>query len=190
MKTNYNNFLVFVFSLIPGAGYMYLGLMQKGLEAMLLFWASITIFAWISLPHFVAMISIPLWFYFFFDTYAMRNRLAQGEEVDDKGMLDIMSRLGEYKYYYTGIGLMVIGVLALLSNLSHDFSGWFKYGYYFKKYLPPVLLITGGVFLLSRTRSVRSVSKEIDSEDQLAQPVDEYHQINEDSLVSEQDQQV
>jgi hypothetical protein len=153
VRTNYNNFLVFVFSLIPGAGYMYLGLMQKGLEAMLLFWASVTIFAWIGLPHFVAMISIPLWFYFFFDTYAMRNRLAQGEEVDDKGMFDIMSRLGEYKYYYIGIGLLVIGFLALLANLSQDLSGWFKYGYYFKKYLFPVLLIAAGIFLLSRSRS-------------------------------------
>jgi len=189
VKTNYNNFLVFVFSLIPGAGYMYLGLMQKGLEAMLLFWASITIFAWISLPHFVAMISIPLWFYFFFDTYAMRNRLAQGEEVDDKGMLNIMARLGDHKYYYIGIGLMVIGVLALLGNLSHDFSSWFKYGYYFKKYLPSVLLIAGGIFLLSRTRSSRSVAEGIDSEDQLGEPEGEYHETNKDDLVPGQDQQ-
>jgi len=176
VKTNYNNFLVFVFSLIPGAGYMYLGLMQKGLEAMLLFWASVTIFTWIGLPQFGAMISIPLWFYFFFDTYAVRSRLVQGEEVEDKGMLNIIARLGIHKYYYIGIGLMVIGVLALLVNLSHDFSGWFKYGYYFKRYLPSVLLIAGGIFLLSRTRSISSVAEEINSEDQLGEPDGEYHE--------------
>ena len=135
MKTNYNNFLVFVFSLIPGAGYMYLGLMQKGLEAMLLFWS--------ERHHFCMDWSSPVRCHDFnpalvlllFDTYAVRSRLVQ-EEVEDKGMLNIIARLGIHKYYYIGIGLMVIGVLALLVNLSHDFSGWFKYGYYFKGTCP------------------------------------------------------
>ena len=62
---------------------MYLGLMQKGLEAMLLFFVSVTIVGWLDLPYLIPMIAIPLWFYFFFDTFAMRGRLVQGDEVDD-----------------------------------------------------------------------------------------------------------
>ena len=174
---------IIVFSLIPGAGYMYLGLMQKGLEAMLLFFVSVTILGWIDLHAFIPMIAIPLWFYFFFDTFAMRGRLVQGEEVDDTGILNLMARLGEYKFYYIGIGLIVIGVLALLANLSHDFSGWFKYGYYFKKYLPSVLLIAGGIFLLSRTRSAKSVPEEIALEDDSAEPIDENRETNAENLV-------
>lgn len=182
MRTNFNNFLVFVFSLIPGAGYMYLGLMQKGLEAMLLFFVSVTILNWIDLFGFVPMIAIPLWFYFFFDTFAMRGRLVQGEDVDDTGILNLMARLGGYKFYYIGIGLVVIGVLALLANLGQDLSGWFKYGHYFKRYLPSVLLIAGGIFLLSRTRSAKTGTEDIAVEDNSAEPLDEDRETDAKSL--------
>ncbi len=166
MRTNFNNFLVFVFSLIPGAGYMYLGLMQKGLEAMLLFFVSVTIVGWLDLPYLIPMIAIPLWFYFFFDTFAMRGRLVQGDEVDDKGILNIMAQLGEHKYYFIGIALLIIGILALLANLGQDLSGWWVYGRYIRKYLPSVLLISAGVYLLYRTRSAKTIPQESTMEDE------------------------
>jgi hypothetical protein len=176
VKTNFNNFLVFVFSLIPGAGYMYLGLMQKGLEAMLLFFVSVTVFIWLNLPQLIPMIAIPLWFYFFFDTFAQRGRLVQGEEIDDQGVLNLMARLGEQRYYYLGIALLAIGTLALLGNLSQDLFNWWVYGHYFRKYLLSVLLIAGGLFLLFRARSPKpnsdlnareseTLSSEMDAED-------------------------
>ena len=35
-----------------------------------------------------------------------------------------MAQLGEHKYYFIGIALLIIGILALLANLGQDLSGW------------------------------------------------------------------
>ena len=71
MKKQKHGFWVFIFSLIPGAGEMYMGFKNQGISIMLLFWGSIalasitglgwqkknftllmtiTFFTWISFP--------------------------------------------------------------------------------------------------------------------------------------------
>ena len=43
MKKQKHGFWVFIFSLIPGAGEMYMGFKKQGLSIMLLFWGSIAL---------------------------------------------------------------------------------------------------------------------------------------------------
>ncbi|MGE5405038.1 MAG: hypothetical protein ACM3PP_08865 [Candidatus Saccharibacteria bacterium] len=148
----FNSFLVFMFAFLPGAGYMYMGLMRKGLEAMMLVFGCIFVFNWIDLGGLAAVIAIPLWFYFFFDTFLVRRKLEQNEEVDEDGLINMLALLGENKLYYIGIGLVVIGVLATLNNLSMDLSGFWQYFDLARKYVPSLLLIAGGIFLLTRNR--------------------------------------
>ena len=44
MKKQKHGFWVFIFSLIPGAGEMYMGFKKQGISIMLLFWG------WLPLP--------------------------------------------------------------------------------------------------------------------------------------------
>lgn len=152
MNKNPNSLFLFCCSLVPGAGYMYLGAMRKGLEAMFLFFGCTIMFAWLQLDAFAAMIGIPLWFYYFFDTFVLRNKLQSGEPIaDESGVLDTLGKMGEQRYYYIGIGLVIIGALALLTNLTSDIR-W-QLAQYVRNYLPSLLLIALGTLLLIRSKN-------------------------------------
>ena len=61
-----NKFLTFLFSLIPGAGQMYLGFMKRGVSLMLLFTVVIAIAAGFYLSFLTILLPV-IWFYAFFD---------------------------------------------------------------------------------------------------------------------------
>ena len=71
MHPNPNNFLSVLFSFIPGAGHMYLGLMKRGASIMAAFFATIAAAAFFSslgLFGYVFGLLIPvIWFVAFFD---------------------------------------------------------------------------------------------------------------------------
>ncbi|MDD3693224.1 MAG: hypothetical protein PHX02_04890 [Oscillospiraceae bacterium] len=84
-----SKFLTFIFSLIPGAGQMYQGLMKRGLSIMILFIGiiAVSIFTYIS----ALIIVLPaVWFYSFFDTInrinLTRDELAR--QKDDYLIID------------------------------------------------------------------------------------------------------
>ena len=66
MKKQKHGFWVFIFSLIPGAGEMYMGFKKQGLSIMLLFWGSIAL-ASITGLGWLAMFLPVIWFYSFFN---------------------------------------------------------------------------------------------------------------------------
>jgi len=156
MKRNYNLFLLFCCSLVPGVGYMYLGLMQRGVEAMILFIAGIVVPAWLQMPALAVIIAVPLWFYCFFDSFYQRANLEAGLEVEDQGMVNLLRWLTA-NYYLLGLGLIGLGGLALLNTLGQDlaYSGNLivrQISFNLQRYLPPLLLIAAGFYLLRRTR--------------------------------------
>lgn len=153
MKTRFNGLLTFMFALMPGAGYMYLGLTRKGLESMLVFLTAAVLPAWVGLEAVSAILGFSLWFYFFFETFAVRNRIEEGIEVPDEGYSDVFSELGDKKFVFLGVGLVIIGGLALLNNISNDLVYLESFRRYFTEYLPPVLMIAAGAYLLLRGRN-------------------------------------
>ncbi len=71
-----NKVLFFIFSLIPGAAHMYIGLVKRGLVIMLAFVASIAIPAICNLPVLLVVMPV-LWFYSFFDAWNKYNLPAE-----------------------------------------------------------------------------------------------------------------
>ena len=82
-----NSFLTFMSSLVPGLGYMYLGLMKKGIQAMVIFFMVEPLFRFIGLGGLVSIIKIPLWFYLFFDTFNIAHKLDRGEFISDSDFI-------------------------------------------------------------------------------------------------------
>ena len=73
-----NKFLLFMFSAVPGANYMYLGMMRKGLLIMSLFFGFPII---IGIMGYWAMVYVPiLYFYSFFDSFAIRRKMYENAE--------------------------------------------------------------------------------------------------------------
>lgn len=112
---NKNGFLTFCFSLIPGAGQMYLGLMKRGLSMMTIAGVfGIGMFELGSILFVVPLLIVMA--YSFFDTHHLRDALRRGEEVDDEYII----KVGMFKNLrgsrLVGLGVLLIGVYLLVTK--------------------------------------------------------------------------
>jgi hypothetical protein len=151
-------------SIFPGAGHLYLGLQKRGIQLMAAFLFSIYILDVLRLGIFLFLIPI-IWFYSFFD--AMQNVSKYGEEeIED---VPIISYLINHQKW-VGIGLVVMGIYYLflnviipvfapmLSNMIQiDLMYWVQS--YFQTGIVCVLLIGGGIKLLSGSKQKREEKK-------------------------------
>jgi hypothetical protein len=151
-------------SIFPGAGHLYLGLQQRGIQLMAAFLFSIYILDVLRLGIFLFLIPI-IWFYSFFD--AMQKVSKYGEEkIED---VPIISYLINHQKW-VGIGLVVMGLYYLLMNvvipvfspmisniIQIDLMFWIQR--YFQTGLVCVLLIGGGIKLLSGSKQKREEGK-------------------------------
>ncbi|GIN87935.1 hypothetical protein J6TS2_43210 [Heyndrickxia sporothermodurans] len=140
-------------SIIPGAGHLYLGMQQRGIQLMAAFLFSIYILDVLRLGIFLFIVPI-IWFYSFFDGLQRASKYGR-EEMEDR---PIISYLNNHQKW-VGIGLLLLGMYYLLSNvllpalspvlnqyLHFDYQYWFSQ--YFQTVLVCILLIGGGIKLL------------------------------------------
>lgn len=114
-------FLTFCFSLIPGAGHMYLGFMKQGLSLMIVFW--ITVFLSIYMNAGALTLFLPIMFcYSFFDTIN-KNSLSDEDfyALEDTYLFNLNP--DEFKWLTNGkfrpviaFILIIIGAQMLLTN--------------------------------------------------------------------------
>jgi hypothetical protein len=155
VKNGKRPILVFGFSLIPGAGHMYMGLMNRGLHLMTLFFG--TLYLSNLLPAGAGMnelwtvtVAPIVWFYSFFDSLRISGRLNRGETVYDEGILADNLVFNPTAW---GIALIVVGGLSLLVNLGRLNPIVF---HWIRMISAPVILIALGCYLLWRERHFRS----------------------------------
>lgn len=123
--------LLFLTSLIPGAGQMYMGFRKRGLSIMLLFFA---LFAFSTATYGFSWLIIFLpviWFYSFFDVHNLKSLPEEDfYAIEDSYILnldgvlgDSKSLLGKYRTL-TAVVLILIGAILLWNNLMDAFY-WF-----------------------------------------------------------------
>ena len=120
MTKQRNKFLNFWFSLIPGFGQMFLGFMKRGATLMFYFAASLAI----SIATDLLVFLIPMIItcaYSFFDAINLNGMPPEKFAEIEDGYL-VPSKIGAINNRkvakYTGIALIVIGLLAMWSMLS------------------------------------------------------------------------
>lgn len=151
-------------SIFPGAGHLYLGLQKRGIQLMAAFLFSIYILDILRLGIFLFLIPI-IWFYSFFDAMQKVSKYGE-EEIED---VPIISYLIDHQKW-VGIGLVVMGLYYLLMNvlipvfspmlydvIQVDLMYWVQR--YFQTGLVCVLLIGGGIKLLSGNKHKREERK-------------------------------
>lgn len=118
-------FWLFLFSLIPGAGELYMGFKKQGVSLMLFFWGTIAIAFTLNLGILCMLLPI-LWFYSFFNVHNLKS-LSDEEfymiEDDYAFHLDKLIADKEIfiKKYRTFIGVVLILCgLSLLWNILYD----------------------------------------------------------------------
>ncbi len=138
-------FLAFLLSLIPGVGYLYLGLMRRGLQTMVVFYGAIFLSLFLGFEEIIALVLPVIMFYTIFDTLQLLKKINEGDTVEDKLLFELTSL--ESRKSMIGGGLIIIGLIALLNNLLPHF---FTLHGYFGRVVPAVLIIALGVYLLVR----------------------------------------
>lgn len=153
-----NNFVTVLCALIPGAGYMYLGLMKKGIQLLVLFLVINPILSMAGLWFLKNLVLVPFWLYTFFDTLSLSEKLNRGESVKDWDY--IFERNGSNELSGTkpmmilaGV-LILIGVLALFNQIFKDFPLLNLIKNFVASYFVPVCLILAGVYLILKNSNI------------------------------------
>jgi hypothetical protein len=166
--------LAYLTALIPGVGYLYLGLKRKGIEALILWLIIGPLFNLLGLGFLAGIVKLPFWFYTFFDTINLAARIDKGEFIPDSDFLFIgrlidtssfshMGSDGEYGsdsrhikikndglIYLAGWGLVVLGGLSLINKLFRYNPLYNLIKHNINVYFFPVLLVLAGIYLLVR----------------------------------------
>ncbi|WP_141430395.1 hypothetical protein [Bacillus sp. 03113] len=140
-------------SIFPGAGHLYLGLQQRGIQLMGAFLFSIYILDVLRLGIFLFLIPI-IWFYSFFDGLQTASKMGE-EPIEDKPI--IASLFNHQKWI--GIGLIFIGLYYLTTNIIIpafspmlrqliDIDLRYLFDRYFQMSIVSIVLIGGGIRLL------------------------------------------
>ncbi|MHB1419832.1 MAG: hypothetical protein ACYCX4_09670 [Bacillota bacterium] len=101
-----------LFSFIPGAGHMYLGWQQRGLQFMLGFFLSLFLMDWFHLSLFLFLIPV-IWFYSMFDTMHLVSGAVEQVPVTERGFISWVAE----KQRWVGLGLIFMGMLLLFDQL-------------------------------------------------------------------------
>lgn len=123
MTKKKSGFLTFCFSLIPGAGEMYMGFMKQGLSIMAVFWGVILVATYLGVGPILFVLPV-LWCYSFFHVHNLRGM--SDEEfyaVEDDYLFHLdqifpKSKWGRKQNSVLGGILLLIGVVVLWNNFE------------------------------------------------------------------------
>lgn len=149
----FESFAFFCFAVVPGAAQMYMNLFKRGFQLMFGFIASIVLFSYINTESMIPLIIIPTWFFSFFDSYAIRRRLRQGEVVEDNTIFDYNILIANKKI--VGMVMLVLGVLGVANAFEHSvLQNLFGGNLYWsiKRSIIPIALVLAGIYVIQRSK--------------------------------------
>jgi len=126
MKKEKSKFLTFCFSLLPGAGHMYMGFMKMGLSLMAMFLFGIFLSSFLDIGPLLVVLPL-IWFYAFFD--CMNKRYSTDEEfllLEDNYLFSLDELVKTDKDIFKkhrllgGIVLVLLGGYLLWNNILHS----------------------------------------------------------------------
>lgn len=167
MQKQKRGFWLFIFSLIPGAGEMYMGFKKQGLSIMLLFWGVFAVGSFTGMDWLIFLIPI-LWFYSFFNVHNLKS-LSEEEfySIEDSYVFhmdelagDINSLIRHHRKL-TAILLIIFGASILWNNIVDFFymilPGYLadilgSFAYHLPQLVIAVCIILAGIYILTRKK--------------------------------------
>lgn len=139
---NKSKWLTIFFSCVPGAGHMYLGLMNQGIRLMTGFFLAVFLMGWLNISL-IGFILPVIWCYSVFGAYHIYES-GEAEEVFDSGALFpfIMDHTR-----WVGWGLILFGIIIISERMLLPLIHW-QMQEYLRTGVVALLLILGGIQLL------------------------------------------
>ncbi len=179
-----SKFLTFCFGMVPGAGHMYLGLINKGMSLMSVYFGFLfAILAITEILHvrwneiLIIPLSILCVFYSMFDSLATYNDMNNGKVVEDNSIVktniefDHIKKQLETRKKGIGYALLILGGIGILNVLIDAFNNILaeyldiNLRFSLKDLFLPGLLVTAGVYLLKKSREGISVDEISETEE-------------------------
>ena len=114
MKSKKNRIWAFVFSLIPGAGEMYMGFMKQGVSLMTMFFVCIMISVWMRADVLI-LVGIVIWCYSFFHVHNLRFLPEeQFQAVEDKILVPFNSEDLKVDFHISNKKIRTVGACFLI----------------------------------------------------------------------------
>lgn len=154
-----NGFLTFCFSLVPGAGEMYMGFMKQGVSIMTVFWLLIFFATFFNMDPVLFILPI-LWCYSFFNVHNIRGMSDEefyALEDDYAFHLDKLIPMEKWNKKQSTIlaaVLIILGICMLWDNVMYYLHWLIPSELYWSvmdgipQIFVGVLLIIGGVYLI------------------------------------------
>lgn len=155
LKGQNSKILALSFSIIPGAGHMYVGQMEKGIQLMAAFFLTLYLSDFLNLSL-LLMVTPILWFYSIFDImHKVSNPDKQQQEVTFLGDFFREKQFSGKTGKILGIGLIVVGCIMLFDKILMPqievlFDGQIRE--YFRTGIIAALFIGGGIKLMMGSR--------------------------------------
>lgn len=153
---NKSRFVTFMFSLLPGAGHMYIGYMTKGIHIMSLFFGTI---AAASILHvgIIALLIPIICCYAIFDSVNLCNKLRGkgNSEITDDYLFKNLTLNNRKFVKYIAYGAIILGILSLFGNVEVIIGREIFSHVFYEKIriiVVAVALIVGGIVLLKGNR--------------------------------------
>ncbi len=164
-------FVFFCLACIPGAAHLLMGLFSRGMQLLITFIGAFVFFSYLNTESFIPLVVIPLWFFSFFDSYYLRKKMDNGEEVADATAYDygfIMKNKN-----YLGIGMIALGFVGFLNSIN-SFGNYQIIGIHvstiiwaIRRGVFPVALIIIGFYLISKNKKSASDHTDIEDEEEI-----------------------
>ena len=184
MQKQKRGFWLFIFSLIPGAGEMYMGFKKQGLSIMLLFWGVFAVGSFTGMDWLIFLIPI-IWFYSFFNVHNLKS-LSEEEfySIEDSYVFHMdeltgdISSLVSHHRKLTAILLIILGASILWNNIVDFFymilPGYLAdvlgtFAYHLPQLVIAVCIILAGIYILTRKKD------ELDDEQQNSSKEEEHY---------------
>lgn len=130
-----------IFSIVPGAGHMYLGWQEKGLQLMLTFFMSLFLIDWLGLSLFLFLLPV-IWFYAFFDTMQLASA-TPAEPLRSPEFAEWVARRSKL----IGFGLVALGGVIVFDRMVAPLLH-FRALHILRSGIVASILIGGGVRLI------------------------------------------
>lgn len=129
MKKKRSKFLTFMFSLLPGAGHMFMGFMKIGVSLMSAFFFIIFLGSFLNIAP--LLFTLPMiWFYSFFDCINKRYANEEDfEQLDDNFLFSIdklivtNGAIFSKRRLLAGILLFLLGIYLIWNNIMRYLPG-------------------------------------------------------------------
>lgn len=178
MTRKKSGFLTFIFSLIPGAGEMYMGFFKQGISIMCIFFGMVAMSSYLMMGPLMFLLPV-VWFYSFFHVHNLRS-LSDEEfyAVEDKFLFNFDEKAVKIQFgnekirKILAIVLIVWGSCALLNTFAGyicqileilGFSTDMVYGFFndLPRTVFSIAIIVAGVYLIKGKKKELSQLEEI-----------------------------